>query len=360
MKDLFDKALIALPAFMSDVLELLSGPKAFILRKDLATDEAAQEAYTFLGVTLLIALIAQVTFLPEQKDYFLTFTSIAVQGVLNLVLMVAVLFFAWKIVGGTLSFRIFFIATCFLSGISTLILAYFTLLASGFLKLFDPAHATQVLHGAPPPDPPTVGSLGYLLILGAGFVAVYVWILVVWGAYRRLNNVSRTRSAIALTVYTIVSPLLLAFVVVMQGNYVPAQDRREPSASPLPLEIVGLWKVNDVNAPDGPAPPESTIVDFSANGEYFRIHRTSVRQGACVITALENSRGRASVDGPMITLSPRTRTATAISSCSTEKLEKALDLDKETYSFEIRREATGWLLCLGNRYGQQCLTARAN
>src|ERR1700737_2306064 len=84
MKDLFDKALIALPAFVSQVLELLSGPKAFILHKDLATTESALEAYTFLGVTLFIALIAQVVSLPEQEDYLLTFASIAVQGALGL------------------------------------------------------------------------------------------------------------------------------------------------------------------------------------------------------------------------------------------------------------------------------------
>jgi len=356
MKDLFDKALIALPAFMSDVLELLSGPKAFILRKDLATVEAAQEAYTFLGVTLLIALIAQVAYLPEQKDYLLTFSSIAVQGALTLILMVAVLFFSWRIVGGSLSFKIFFIVTCYLSGISTLILAYFSLLASGYLKIVDPEHATQLLHGAASTDPPTSGVVGFLLILVAGFFAVYVWIVVVWGAYRQLNGVSRERSAIALAIYTMTIPVLLALQYFLQGNYLPAKAR----GGELPLELVGLWKSNDAAGADGVPPPEATTVDFFSNGDYFRIHRSTVRQGACVISTLENSQGRASVDGATVVLAPRKRSATSLNGCSREKLEKPLDPEKEIYSFEIRHELAGWVLCLSGRYGQECLAARAS
>jgi hypothetical protein len=65
MKDLFDRVLRAIPAYLNHVLELLSGPKAFIARTNLTTAKAAAQAYTFLGVTLFLVLIAEISFLPD-------------------------------------------------------------------------------------------------------------------------------------------------------------------------------------------------------------------------------------------------------------------------------------------------------
>ena len=357
MNDLFGKALIALPAFVSHVLELLSGPKAFILGKDMETAESALEAYTFLGITLFIALIAQVTFLPEQKDYLLTFASIAVQGALNLILMVAALFFAWRIVGGTLSFKIFFIVSCYFSGISTLILAYFSLLASGWLKIKDPDNAIQLLHGSPVADPSNIGVLGFLLIFCAGLIAVYVWILVVWGAYRQLNNVSRRRSTIALIVFSVLIPLLMVPQYYMQGNFLSAQERRGTATGSLPLELVGLWGSVYAAGSGGAPSTEALSYNFASGGEYFRLRTNIFKQGACTTTTQENSFGRASVDGSMLTLAPIRHTKTVNSTCSDEKSETPLDPAKEIYPFEIRHESTGWMLCLAGRYGKQCFMA---
>ncbi len=122
----------------------LSGPKTFIGRKNLTAPRSAVEAYAFIGVTLVLVLTAEVAFLPQQKDYLLTFASHAVQAVFFLVVMVAVLFAIWRIVGGRLSFKLFFIVTCYLSGISTLIFALFALLAGGVLKHMDPDTASGI------------------------------------------------------------------------------------------------------------------------------------------------------------------------------------------------------------------------
>ncbi len=341
MKELFDKALIALPAFLSRVLELLSGPKAFILQKDLTTPEAAIDAYTFLGVTLIIGLVAQLTFLPEQKDYLLTFSSIAVQATLSLILMVVILLFAWRIVGGTLSFKIFFIVSCYFSGISTLIFSCFALLASGWIKLFDPEHAARILHGSPAKDPMSFAYLGFALILFAGFIAVYVWIVVVWGAYRRLNDASRRRSAIALAVFTVLIPLMIVPQYLMGGNLIPSQESPATAAGDLPLEMIGLWKAGFTEGGNSVPSDEAATYDFFPNGEYFRIRKSTARQGACRIVTLDNASGYARVDGSMLVLVPLKRIKTVANGCTTEKVETPLDLDKEIYPFEIRHQPAG-------------------
>jgi hypothetical protein len=355
MNDLFSKALTGLPAYISQVLGLLSGPKAFVLQRDLETPESATEAYTFLAITLFLTLFAQVSILPEQKDYLLTFTSLAVIATFGLIIMAAALYCAWRIVGGKLSFRTSFIVSCYFSGISTLILLVFVLFAAGFLRAKDPANATQILQGATPADPTGAAYVGFMSIVGVGLIAVYVWIFVVWGAYRQLNDVSRGRSAIALTVFTVVSPALLGIQILMQYN-LPGQ--KDP-ASRLPRDLVGLWKTSDATGPDGGPSLEGTIYDFFATGEYARIHKGIVRQGTCAIAMRENASGRARVEGSVLILSPQKRLATSMNACSQEKGEKSLELDEETYAFEVRHQPTGWMLCLSGRYHQQCLNARA-
>jgi hypothetical protein len=101
--------------------------------------------------------------------------------------MATVLFVIWRIVGGKLNFKTFFIVTCYFSGISTLLFAVFALLAGGLLKQMDPDNASQLLSGAAPAGPPSAGLTAYSLLRGVGFIAVYVWIAVGWGAYRKLE-----------------------------------------------------------------------------------------------------------------------------------------------------------------------------
>ena len=248
MKELFDRVLRAIPAYLSHVLELLSGPKTFIDRKNLAAPksggcrQSATEAYTFLGITLILVLTAESLFLPDQKDYLLTFASHSVQAVFFLVVMVAVLFAIWRIVGGKLSFKTFFIVTCYLSGISTLIFALFALLAGGVLKQMDPEIASRVLSGTVVAGPPDAGILAYAALIGIGFIAVYVWIIVGWGVYRKLNNVSRARSAIALALFTVTLPALMYVQYLIERSSMPAQDRAAAAgASAGDRRSVAAW-----------------------------------------------------------------------------------------------------------------------
>jgi hypothetical protein len=354
MNDLFSKALTALPAYISQVLGLLSGPKAFVLGRDLETAESATEAYTFLAITLFLSLIAQVSILPEQKDYLLSFASLAVIGAFGLILMSAALYFTWRIVGGTLSFKLFFIASCYFSGISTLLLVVFTLIGSGLLKYTDPDALTRLLHGGQPADPTSFGYVGFGLIVCVGLIAVYVWIVVVWGAYRILNNVSRERSAVALTLFTVLSPVLIGFQLLMQANLTPAEDRA--TSGRLPLDMVGSWRSGP--APGSEGAPFTWIIAYSffPGGDYYRRITYTARQGGCAKTRVEDSNGHASIDGSTLVLVPRDNRKSESNSCSAEESESRLDLVKEIYPFELGHLPAGWKLCLLARLGQQCFS----
>lgn len=358
MNDLFSKALTALPVYIGQVLGLLSGPKRFVLARDMDSPQAETEAYTFLGVTIFLTLIAQVSMLPEQKDYLLTFASFAVMAAINLTLMSAALYLAWRLVGGTLGLRTFFTVSCYFAGISTLIFAAFTLLGGGVLRMLDPEAATAVFNGGLPADPESAGYVDFSRIAAAGLVAVCAWIIVVWGAYRTLNNLSRMRSAIALVVFLALTPVLMAIQIFMQSTVLLSRDRAP--VRHFPAELSGLWKFNDVTAADRSPPTEGATYMFYPGGEYFSIHMSAASQGGCVTMTLENASGRATTDGAMLTLAQSKHSATSLNRCSGEKTEKTLPVETTTYAFEVRHLPAGWLLCLSGRYGQECLAARAD
>jgi hypothetical protein len=358
MNDLFGKALTALPVYIGQVLSLLSGPKRFVLARDMESPQAESEAYTFLGVTIFLTLIAQVSMLPEQKDYLLTFASFAVMAAINLTLMSGALYLAWRLVGGTLGLRTFFTVSCYFSGISTLIFAAFTLLGGGVLRMLDPEGAAAVFNGGLPSDPGSAGYVDFSRIAAAGLVAVCAWIIVVWGAYRRLNNLSRTRSAIALVVFLALTPLLMGIQTFMQANVMLSRDRA--AVRHFPADLSGLWKANDVIATDRGPPTEASTYMFYEGGEYFSIHMTTASQGGCATMTLENASGHATADGAMLTLAQTKHSATSLNGCSGQKTEKPLPTETNTYAYEVRHLPAGWLLCLSGRYGQECLAARAN
>jgi hypothetical protein len=355
MNELFSKAITALPVYIGQALSLLSGPKAFVLGTDLETPEAGTQAYTFLAITMLLMLIAQVSILPEQKDYLLSFASLTVMSAFWLLLMSAALYFSWRVVGGTLSFRTFFIVSCYFASISTLILVAFTLVGAGFMKYMDPDALIRVVNGNQPSDPNSVGYVGFCLIVAAGLIAVYAWIVLVWGAYRQLNSVSRARSATALAVFTLLSPFLICIQILMQFNLTAAQDRT--ASGRLPLDMVGLWKLETPPGAQGAASTGAINYVFDDAGNYARRVKFTLRQGSCAKTTTQDSNGHASIQGAMLILAPRMNSQTESSSCSTGESSSDMPRMKEIYPFQIEHLPIGWRLCLIGRFGQQCFLA---
>ncbi len=210
--------------------------------------------------------------------------------------------------------------------------------------------------GGSPVGAPDAGVIAYGTLIAIGFVAVYVWIIVGWGAYRSLNNVSRARSAIALALFTLTLPGLMFVQYLIERSSTPDQER-SATARELPPEMVGLWRVVYAAGSTEAPSTEASSYSFTSSGEYFTLRTSVARREACMLTTEENSYGHASVDARVLTLVPLKHTRRVSNSCSSDKTETALDLGKEIYPFEVRQQPTGWVLCLSGRYGQQCLSA---
>ena len=59
MKELIEKILTYLPQYFSDLVFLLTGPKAFIRHKDIANPDAISDAVAFFGVSIVISFLMQ-------------------------------------------------------------------------------------------------------------------------------------------------------------------------------------------------------------------------------------------------------------------------------------------------------------
>ncbi len=239
LKDLLDPVLKLLPAYTSQLVALLSGPKRFLAERDLAADGAMADALVFLGISLLVAFVAQLPLLTDQKDFLTAFAPQAVITFLSFVLSVAVVQLCWRLVGGGASFKSTFIVSCYVSGFALLLLLVFDLAAEGSFRLLDPTVYRQLKRQELVDSFTGAGFLTYASLMGLGVTVSTVWVYVAWGAYHRINAVSRAKSGLAFALANILGLVGLAISVSMSGVFQPMKDGN--AADALPPELVGHW-----------------------------------------------------------------------------------------------------------------------
>ncbi|WP_433967450.1 hypothetical protein [Tunturiibacter gelidiferens] len=122
----------------------------------------------------------------------------------------------------------------------------------------------------------------FIIFLGLGFVATYVWIFCVWGAYRELMQVSKGRSTVALILFVLFSPVL--FLVQMAMSALVAQS----GGPAMPDDLLGEWQLVQQSDSGGVHSVRSVLYTFAPPrwkmmraGEYF-LRTSMVRLTASV------------------------------------------------------------------------------
>jgi hypothetical protein len=345
------------------MVALLLGPKTAILRKDLGSDTALRQGLTFLAVSFGITYIAEIPLLPAGLNKEVTFGALAVQAALAVSLNAAALILAWKIVGGKLAPKKIVVATCYFSGVSTILFLGFYLVAAGAFKTLDPITYQQMMSGAAT-DPIDLWSnsavrvFGYLIVLG--FAVTTAWIFGIWGAYRQLMQIDKLRSGIALSLFMAVSPILIAVQLLMGA--VVMQARAGP---PVPNDIVGQWQGGSQTTANGALTTHLLWYSFAAPryklipvGSYHSVETHRSDNAKCVVIVQQSENGFAVVRGTTITLTATHRTQSTKDGCTGKTSETSIDLTKSEFQYQIDKQPAGWTLCLNNRFGQACLTPK--
>jgi hypothetical protein len=350
LKDLLDPVLKLLPAYASQLVALLSAPKRLLAERDLAADRAMADALVFLGLSLLAVFVAQLPLMTDQKDLLTAFAPRAVITFLSFILSVGVLQLCWRIVGGAAPFRSMFVIACYVYGFAGLLFLVFALAADGSFRLLDATGYRQLQKGELESFT-GAGFLTYASLMGLGVAVSSVWVFVAWGAFRRINAVSRAKSALALVLANSLGLVAVAMSALMGGVFQPVKD--QDAADALPPEIVGHWigrvkegttlKFDDYN--------------FRATGWFSFVSAIGSVENNCIVKQSVVGWGRARYDGTRLRLAPHERNQTFDDSCSGKHTEEPLGADEEIYHYRMDSQPSGWSLCLDGRAETKCLLA---
>lgn len=214
----FDALLKLIPAYIADLLSLLSGPKAFFAGRDLNDKKILAQALLFLFNSTLIAYVLRVPVLGTAEDYWQAAIVTVVFYTPTAVILGAVAFGCCRLLGGKGSLPGHVTIFAYIAGVSALILALAQLIAKGIVMLRLPAEQAELyqdylrrlfgdLGGLGDPRFKTLAESQELLIailmLGLGFLLIAVWLIWAWRAFADWNQLPAPRSLAALLLFLI-------------------------------------------------------------------------------------------------------------------------------------------------------------
>lgn len=208
MKDLLERIFKYLPHYVSEFASMVGQPKRTIIARNSGDPEDLNRAMLFVGVTVAIGFVLQSPLLGPEDDFVALAGGLAAFKIVAILSLSAMVWGAWRIVGGTGGYVPTLVA--YLYTISPFYLASIVLelIGIGIVRRYDPETAQVLqshlassdakgaaLYGFLQAQPGP--AVGYLLVMGLLVVGFLVWPVICWGAYRDLHGVSRSRSAAA-------------------------------------------------------------------------------------------------------------------------------------------------------------------
>jgi hypothetical protein len=226
MKDLVEKVLPYLPKYLADLGALLVSPRRFIARKRLLSEETFGQALVFAAVSIAVTVLATTPLYPG-KDIWARMGGWVIGCLVNGALLSLALHTAWRVVGGRVPLRGFFVVYAYFYGALTILFGGSLLLSLGLVRALEPGiHAWFLQHMSSPLSLETLrqarrtlqltveaaSSLRWTaVIFVAGQLGLAAWVVVAWGAFRDLNHASRARSMVAFVIAVALAlPCLLA------------------------------------------------------------------------------------------------------------------------------------------------------
>lgn len=214
----FDALLKLIPAYISDLLNLLSGPKAFFAGRDLNNRKVLLQALLFLFNSTLIAYVLRVPVVGEAEAYWQAAILTVVLYTPGAVLLGAIAFGCCRLFGGVGGLPGHVTIFSYIAGITALILALAQLVAKGIIKLQLPdqfslyqEYVGRLFGGLGGLDDERFATLAEsqellvaMLVLGFGFLLIAAWLVWAWRGFGNWNQLTALRSAAALVLFLVV------------------------------------------------------------------------------------------------------------------------------------------------------------
>jgi hypothetical protein len=355
MKEMIEKLLAVFPAYVRQLIGLLSGPKTYISSLDYEAPGALQDALIFIAVSCGIGSVVNLPLLPGTRNREEFFGLLAVIFAIDLLLTIAITVLSWKIVGGKFDLKKLTIAVCYFSGVSALLASVPVWIALGSINLIDPVHYRlfkQWLSGSGLVDPiemmKSPAYLAFAGVMGVVILSGYVWNFCVWGAYRKMAGLSKVRSGIAFGIFVILAMLLSVADVLMSSSITGIHE------NPLPKNLLGEWQAQSESDSNGAHAVHRISYGFFSDESYYVVDSLRTTAGPCIASVVVHAQGIASADDSSVQLISRSRMRDTSDSCTGKKSTAKMDRQSEIYQYRISEQPSGWQLCLGNRFGESC------
>ena len=232
MKDIIEKILAYLPQYFAELGQVCATPKRFIAERDVNADETFAASLLFLAISLVLQTLIWAPLNLFHRDLWSELGSVAVLNMMDVTLGALAIYTAWWIVGGRARAKGFFTAFSYFSGAVIVIGAGFGLLELSIIKvlepkrfervfarrggseqikmIFDPEYAARIV-GEP--------SASWYVVMGIDWATTLLfllWVIVAWGAFRKLSGLSKIRSFFAF-LFAVVFSLVGIYAVIIVG-----------------------------------------------------------------------------------------------------------------------------------------------
>ncbi|MCH9639899.1 MAG: hypothetical protein K0U40_10450 [Betaproteobacteria bacterium] len=204
---LIEKFIRLIPAYFNTLLPLLTGPKHYIFKHLSNNETEIHKAQAFLAISFLISWTLKIPL--ARGDPFHELGSDAIFVLIFVMAYGSALYLAWSIVGGRAEIKKFWTIHFYYSGVLKLLMTCTYLATMGTIRAADPVIYKEIYDASYDGQIATYlinnierlfSNLGYQLSLWVQFIgygSMLIWIIIGWGAYRELNQLSRVRSTMA-------------------------------------------------------------------------------------------------------------------------------------------------------------------
>jgi hypothetical protein len=231
MKEIIERALHYGPEWIRDLINLVSGPKTFLAQLDLTEESTRNRALLFWLGAGIVVFMSELPFSSQHDDVWMSFLQTTIFHLLAAVILAGLVKVGFALVGGKASFMAMFVLSLFISGVSRVIWASGIPVSKAIVRLDEPdqyaafeAATNDMMSMRVDAALQQFTAIGSPTILVALFVSVavslaaFIWLIVAWGAYRQINEVTKRRSFFAfITVVLLQIPLASLMALAQRG-----------------------------------------------------------------------------------------------------------------------------------------------
>lgn len=206
--------------YLSDYSLVLSHPKTFNDHRAADIGSSIARANFFLAISLALAIALSALLSPPELFHWKLLAGQVILDLIAIVLGTLAMRACWFVVGGRAPLKSLFLVYAYHVGVVLVWSIILVWVSDIIIRVFDPALYAEI-HDFDAveitlDETESPAYLGSMSILAAGHIGIFAWWIVAWGAYRKLNRLSRTRSVIAFLLAAVLSVVIaLAIVIIL-------------------------------------------------------------------------------------------------------------------------------------------------